>query len=82
MFVCFDNEKFVFRVTATLLGSARHSDQPRPSSSLNPKIVLIKVVGYDSMMIKIPIIGGLTHCLASRELQIEVCTCVANANTR
>ena len=33
------------------------SGQPQRSS--NPKILLIKVFGYDPLMMKIPIIGGL-----------------------
>ena len=36
-----------------------------------PQVVNLKVVWYDSLMIKIPIIGGLTNCLASGELLSE-----------
>ena len=44
-------------------------DQPQSLSNLN--ILLIKVVGYDFLMIKIPIIGGLIYCLALGELLSE-----------
>ena len=37
-----------------------------------PKISLIQVVGYDSLMVKIPIMGRLTYCLPSGELLSEV----------
>ena len=41
------------------------------SKFIKPKILLIKVVWYDSLIIKIPIKGGLTNCLASEELLSE-----------
>ena len=52
-------------------GPLRTAPSGQPQSSSNPKILLIKVVWYDSLMIKIPIIGGLTNYLASGELLSE-----------
>ena len=36
-------------------------------SSSNPKILLINVVGYDSLMIKIALRGGTTYFVAGLE---------------
>ena len=52
-------------------GPFRTAPSGQPQSSSNPKILLVKVVWYESLMIKIPIIGGLTNCLASGELLSE-----------
>ena len=53
-----------------------HAEQPsgeggQPQSSLNPKILPTKVVGYDKLIIKIPLIGDLTYFVASGELLSE-----------
>ena len=40
-------------------------------SSLHQKILLIKVDGYDSLIINIPLIDGFSHSVLSRELQVE-----------
>ena len=43
----------------------------QPQSSLNPKILPTKVVGYDTLIIKIPLIGDSTYFVASGELLSE-----------
>ena len=43
----------------------------QPQSSMNPKILLTKVVGYDSQIIKIPLICGSSYFVVSRELLSE-----------
>ena len=43
----------------------------QPESTSNPKTLLIKVAEYDSLTIKIPIMGKLTYCLAWMELLSE-----------
>ena len=40
----------------------------QPQSSYDPKILLIKVVRSDSLMINVPFIGLLTYCVASGKL--------------
>ena len=41
-------------------GVTQASPRGQPQSSLNPKILLIEVVGYDSLMINVPFIEVLT----------------------
>ena len=60
---CFESEKYAFGVTTRprpgvhwVLWAALGD---HPQSSFNPKILLIKVVGYDLLMIKIPVIDLL-----------------------
>ena len=50
-------------------GGGRGGGQPQ--SSLNPKILPTKVVGYDKLIIKIPLIGDLIYFVASGELLSE-----------
>ena len=40
----------------------------QPKRSSNPKILITKVFKCDSLMIRIPLMGELTQCVASREL--------------
>ena len=59
------------------LGAAQSG---QPQSSFNPNIWLVKVVVYDSLLIKVPIIGGSIYYLASGELLSEAtATPTANA---
>ena len=72
--VWLENEKYVFGVTLRPLGSIGRSKQLQGLKFKIHKIKkksLIKVVWYVSLMIKIPLIGRLTHCVVSGELQIE-----------
>ena len=48
-----------------------HLGFPLAQSSKNQKILVIKVVRYDSQLISAPFMGVLTHCVASGELLTE-----------
>ena len=64
--VCFQSENYI------PWGPGGTQSSPRETLELtNPKILVIKVIRYNQPIMKIPLIGGLTHCVVLGELERE-----------